>query len=284
VPFVPAVPRPFGPAVPVHSARPFGPAVPVHSALRGAIPDDPRTPKSHWERQESSADEAKQIERDLTDSRFGPVKVCSGAHALEEVFKGVKSPRVLHLASHGFYLPGNRRNPEDRSKPDGNGPAALALARLQRAESSLLRSGIVLAGANKLGDPRDAATAAVDDGWVTAEEVSQMDLRGTEVVVLSACQTALGDDHPGEGVFGLRRAFCYAGAHALVMSLFVVPSDATSKLMGQFYGALRADRDKLNKLEALHAAQLETLHRRREQTGAAHPFFWAGFVLVGNPQ
>src|SRR5258707_4878921 len=91
----------------------------------------------------------------------------------------------------------------------------------------LLRTGIVLAGANALDE--DAAKAGIEDGWVTAEEIALMDLRGTELVMLSACQTGLGDIKTGEGVYGLRRAFLYAGARTLVTSLFEVPDTETDR-------------------------------------------------------
>ena len=82
-------------------------------------------------------------------------------------------------------------------------------------------------------------------------------------------------------MYGLRRAFLYAGARTLVTSLFEVPDEQTRELMGRFYGALKAGR---GKLEALHGAQLELLRQRRAAGGAAHPFFWASFVLVGDPE
>ena len=154
----------------------------------------------------------------------------------------------------------------------------------------MLRSGLVLAGANALGERAGPANApgeqadaepTVDDGWVTAEEIALMDLRGTELVVLSACETGLGRVKIGEGVYGLRRAFLYAGARTLVTSLFEVPDEQTRELMGRFYGALKAGR---GKLEALHGAQLELLRQRRAAGGARHPFFWASFVLVGDPE
>jgi len=154
--------------------------------------------------------------------------------------------------------------------------------RLQRAgdDNPLLRSGLVLTGANALGESSSSA-ALMDDGWVTAEEISLMQLQGTELVVLSACETGLGDVQVGEGVYGLRRAFLNAGARTLISTLFKVPSRQSAEIMGQFYDGLKEG--KKGKLESLHDAQLWAINRRREQGGAAHPFFWAGFVLVGDP-
>jgi len=101
----------------------------------------------------------------------------------------------------------------------------------------------------------------------------------TELVVLSACQTCLGEIKSGEGVFGLRRAFLFAGARTLVTSLFEVPDKDTSDLMKHFYGGLKSGQ---GKLAALHGAELTMLQRRRLSGGAAHPFFWASFVMVGD--
>ena len=103
---------------------------------------------------------------------------------------------------------------------------------------------------------------------------------GTELVVLSACQTGLGDIKTGEGVYGLRRAFLHAGARTLVTSLFEVPDTETRQLMQRFYTGVGAGR---GKLVALHAAQLGMMQERRTSHAATHPFFWASFVLVGNP-
>ena len=144
-------------------------------------------------------------------------------------------------------------------------------------ENPLLRSGIVLAGANTIGD-KDGPVK-VEDGWVTAEEIALLNLHGTELVVLSACQTGLGDIKTGEGVYGLRRAFLHAGARTLVTSLFEVPDTETRELMQRFYTGVSAGQ---GKLRALHGAQLGMIEARRKERGAAHPFFWASFVLVGN--
>ena len=196
-----------------------------------------------------------------------------GAEALEEVLKAMPAPRILHLATHGFFLDHERAAADE----EGSG-ASGARARLKKMDNPLLRSGIVLAGANAIG--KADTSARVDDGWVTAEEIALLNLRGTELVVLSACQTGLGDVRSGEGVFGLRRAFLYAGAKTLVTSLFEVPDRDTRDLMKHFYRNLQAGH---GKLAALHGAQREMLTQRRLAGGAAHPFFWASFILVGDP-
>jgi CHAT domain-containing protein len=230
-----------------------------------------------WRALPGAAAEAGDIQKALTGGAYGPVKAYVGADALEEVLKGLPAPRVLHLATHGFAL--DREQDKEAAEPDPNrAGAGWARGRLKRMDNPLLRSGIVLAGANAVGQKDTPAQA--EDGWVTAEEVALLDLRGCELVVLSACQTGLGEVRSGEGVYGLRRAFLYAGARSLVTSLFEVPDRETRTLMARFYGGLAAGR---GRLEALHGAQRELLRQRRQDRGAAHPFFWASFVLVGDP-
>ncbi len=123
--------------------------------------------------------------------------------ALEAQLKAHKSPRILHLATHGFFLPDQQRNPEKIAGPPGTRGAGL--------ENPLLRSGLALAGANT-ARRQGPLPAEAEDGILTAEDVSGMDLLNTELVVLSACETGLGQVRTGEGVFGLRRSFVLAGA------------------------------------------------------------------------
>jgi tetratricopeptide (TPR) repeat protein len=196
-----------------------------------------------------------------------------GRDALERRLKqSCRSPRILHLATHGFFL---RDQPDTREGASldfglaaGPGPEGGRLP-----ENPLLRSGLALAGANTwLNHGRLPAEA--EDGLLTAEDVSGMDLLATELVVLSACETGLGEVHTGEGVFGLQRAFVLAGAKTLVMSLWSVPDEATRELMVNFYertlgGEPRAD--------ALRAAQTD-LRRRYPD-----PLYWGAFVCLGDP-
>ena len=137
----------------------------------------------------------------------------------------------------------------------------------------LLRSGLVFAGANRLGDH-----TVGEDGILTALEVSGIPLWGTDLVVLNACETGVGETRRGEGVFGLRRAFQLAGARTVVMSLWSVPDEETATLMTSFYRNL--DR---GKSRALQDAQLAMINDRRKKHGAAHPYYWGAFVSVGEP-
>ena len=158
---------------------------------------------------------------------------------LEGNLKSVHSPFILHLATHGFFLEDQKIDPGMEKGP--------------RYENPLLRSGLALAGANtsiKGGTLPDEA----EDGLLTAEDVSGLDLTNTELVVLSACDTGLGEIRTGEGVFGLRRAFMLAGAKTLVMSLWKVADLTTPIIMGRFYDNLL--NKKLPRDESLREAQL----------------------------
>ncbi|MBX7168846.1 MAG: CHAT domain-containing protein [Pirellulales bacterium] len=253
-------------------------------ALRSAPPDATRGLR--WSALAGATNEAHAVEQALAGSPFGPVELLTGDRALEESLKHVNSPRILHIATHGFFLTQQsttdstsevRGASEDASAGDDTDAerGARGLVRLRSVSNPLLRSGIVLAGANDLDE---AGAGGVEDGWVTAEEVSQIDLAGTELVVLSACETGLGDIRGGEGVFGLRRALVHAGAQSVVTSLFSVPDEETQQLMSRFYRYLATGH---SKLAALNQAQLDLLHERRERVGAGHPFFWASFIFVG---
>ncbi|MBA3513230.1 MAG: CHAT domain-containing protein [Pyrinomonadaceae bacterium] len=136
-----------------------------------------------------------------------------------------------------------------------------------KIENRLLRSGLALAGANLRG-------GAGDDGILTALEASGLNLWGTKLVVLSACDTGLGEVRNGEGVYGLRRAFVLAGAESLVMSLWPVSDYSTRKLMTDYYRNLKQG---LGRGAALRQVQLDLLRRNRQ----LHPFYWANFIQSG---
>jgi len=148
-----------------------------------------------------------------------------------------------------------------------------------KIENPLLRSGLVLAGANRLG--MDAPVAGVEDGILTALEISGLSLWGTDLVVLSACETAVGEARQGEGVFGLRRAFQLAGAGTMVMSQWEIPDQETVALMTDFYARMKAG---TGRAKALQEASLALMKERRKRNGAAQPFYWGAFVCVGEPR
>jgi CHAT domain-containing protein len=188
---------------------------------------------------------------------------------------------VLHLATHGFFLGGACESALSSAR-GSNGPASTPAARLSDApppiagENPLVLSGLALAGANH----RSSAGEFEDDGILTAEEVASLDLSGVEWAVLSACETGVGDVRPGEGVFGLRRAFQIAGAHTLIMSLWSVDADATRSWMKALYEARLARH--LGTAESVRAASLKLLNDRRAKKLSTHPFYWAGFVAAGD--
>ncbi len=205
-------------------------------------------------------------------------KLLRGEQATESALKAVGAPLVLHVATHGFFLPavapevpesGDGSGGAGRAAPAGPaavGPMAPPIPR--GAENPLLRAGLALAGANAL-------RSGGEDGILTALEASGLDLWGTRLVVLSACETGVGKVSNGEGVYGLRRALVIAGAESLVMSLWQVDDLATRDLMMRFYKKLEGGQ---GRSEALRAAQLETLAKPAHR----HPFFWAAFQPAGD--
>ncbi|MGE5257587.1 MAG: CHAT domain-containing protein [Hyphomicrobiales bacterium] len=209
-----------------------------------------------------------------------------GAEALEEVLQAHSSPRILHLATHGFFLEdvartdaaGGELQSGERGIVEAEaGPALAVTAAIGvQIQNPLLRSGIALAGAN-----REGADAAGGAGIVTAEEILGMNLWGTEMVVLSACETGLGEVHTGEGVYGLRRAFTQAGAKSMVMSMWSVPDAETKELMIEFYRGIQSG--KLNRCQALRQAALKEMAATKQRRGEANAFYWGAFVFMGEP-
>jgi CHAT domain-containing protein/Tfp pilus assembly protein PilF len=190
-----------------------------------------------------------------------------GSAATKRAVAAVHSPSVLHIATHGFFLKGE-------TTPSTQTSRALALAESTESgeasepvDNPLLRSGIAFAGANLHGDS--------DDGVMTALEASSLDLWGTRLVVLSACETGIGEVRNGEGVYGLRRALALAGAESQVMSLWKVDDTATRDLMISFYTLLKNGG---GRADALREAQLAMLGTN----GRAHPYFWASFIPSGD--
>jgi CHAT domain-containing protein len=180
--------------------------------------------------------------------------------------------RVLHLATHGFFLDGSCLPQSTSATTRGVG----GLISSQRVENPLRLSGLAFAGANRRGQIKTDE----DDGILTAEEVAMLDLQGVEWAVLSACDTGVGEIKAGEGVFGLRRAFQVAGARTVIMSLWSVDDQATRAWMRALYEG-RFQRQ-LSTADAVHQASLTVLRDRRARGQSTHPFFWAAFVAAGD--
>lgn len=200
----------------------------------------------------------------------------SGAGATETALRDVSSPRILHIATHGFFRPSP--NPQETGR------------------ETLVRAGVVLAGANN-GGPG----AADDDGLLTALEASTLDLMGTQLVVLSACETGVGVARSGEGVFGLQRAIAVAGARTLVMSAWQVDDEATRALMVAYYKRLARGEGRAQAMRQVQLSMLEgersaevlakargacppsgCIRQGDERTTWAHPYYWASFRVTGD--
>ncbi|MCX6165991.1 MAG: CHAT domain-containing protein, partial [Ignavibacteriae bacterium] len=188
-----------------------------------------------WVYLKGTLDEAEKI-NDIFKQNGITADVFEKGEATESALKSLSyskqknSPTVLHIATHGFFFPDISRDYNKMELQRNFGQEM----KLQISENPLRRSGLILAGANRFWQGENNIEG-VDDGIVTAEEVSMLDLRNTELVVLSACETGLGDIKGGEGVYGLQRAFKVAGAKTIIMSLWKVPDKETVELMELFY-------------------------------------------------
>jgi CHAT domain-containing protein len=239
---------------------------------------------------------------DLSQARFGPLKgtaseaialknllvdarVLTQEQATEAALKKVAGPRILHIATHGFFLPDQPQETiaQTRGLSLGGGPQKV------KGENPLLRSGLAFAGANQLQD------GAGEDGVLTALEAAGLDLWGTKLVVLSACETGVGDVKSGDGVYGLRRALILAGAESELMSLWQVSDAATRDLMVEYYKLLQAGEGRTSALRRVQLAMLKSEVQSQQSPGSGqnegagkngedrrHPFFWASFIPIGD--
>lgn len=208
-----------------------------------------------FDRLRGTASEGQAIGKILDDA-----VVLTGRLATESSLKQVKEPSVLHVATHGFFL-------IDQPEPLAGQLGDNGFTRGLRTENPLLRSGLALAGANGL-------QSGAEDGVLTALEAANLDLWGTELVTLSACETGVGDVENGEGVYGLRRALVLAGSESQVMSLWKVDDDATKDLMVDYYRRLVAGE---GRSEALRQVQFRMLKSKDR----SHPYYWASFIPSG---
>jgi CHAT domain-containing protein len=195
--------------------------------------------------------------------------VLTRGQATESALKQLHSPGILHVATHGFFL-----RDQELELVGGRGVGAATVRSVtapdQPVENPLLRSGLALAGVNlRLG-----RADREDDGVLTALEAAGLDLFGTKLVVLSACDTGVGEVKNGEGVFGLRRALSLAGSETQVMSLWPVSDLGARDLMTEYYKGLERGEGRGDGLRRVQLEMLKSKSRR-------HPFYWASFIQSG---
>lgn len=224
----------------------------------------------NWNYLEGTAREVNSIAKLLSSSAWQPL-VKKGNEATEEFFKstgidGQKSPYVLHVATHGYFFP-DMKEVGSSQLADGNKEPVFKMS-----DHPMLRSGLIMSDGNYAWKNGKPLTPDTEDGILTAYEISHLNLSNTELVILSACETGLGDIQGNEGVYGLQRAFKIAGVKYIIMSLWQVPDKQTSLLMTTFYKKWLENN--LPIPDAFHAAQKEL------REAGLDPYQWAGFVLI----
>ncbi len=285
---------------------------PSYGPLRGSGPGVPSLLPGYFTPLPGTATEAETIAGLLKGSRL-----LLGPEASESALKQLSSPELLHIATHGFFFPKQRRAPTSgatdlrgvnvvaaqRPVPSADDQEPVSLSQNESLgqalddlpDSPMLRAGIALAGANQRWKGRyywqgNLAIATVpieqlkrlqtsqlkaeEDGILSALELAGLDLAGTRLVVLSACETGLGEVRSGEGVYGLRRALSLAGAHSQIVSLWNVADAATRDLMIDLYKRMLSGD---NPIKALVEAQRAML--RSEDY--SHPYYWSAFIASG---
>jgi CHAT domain-containing protein/Tfp pilus assembly protein PilF len=230
------------------------------STLRSEVSEYP------WPPLPGTRQEAEAIQRLIPRAQ-----VFLGQEASKQRLMELRTPSVLHLATHGFFLENEATPPDSRALGASGNPGPPAL----RPADPLLRSGLVLAGARApaSGAPEQSASARLDSTLVTALELAGLNLWGTQLVVLSACDTGRGDVKLGQGIYGLRRALVVAGAQTVVMSLWKVNDDSTRLLMESYYQNLLAGQ---GRALALQNAMLTV------RQSLPHPYSWAPFISLGS--
>jgi len=220
-----------------------------------------------WSYLNGTLTEAEEVSETLADYDFR-VATYTGAKANEESFKalsGKKSPEIIHLATHGFFFP----DPKQQKRRDNLMFQQMGDNTYYIADNPLMRSGLLFAGANTIWSGGEIP-GELEDGVLTAYEVSNMNLFNTKLVTLSACETGLGDIKGSEGVYGLQRSFKMAGVDYLIMSLWQVPDKETQEFMSLFYKNLTSG-------QPIAKAFRNTQKVMRQKY---EPFYWAGFVLL----
>jgi CHAT domain-containing protein len=208
--------------------------------------------------------EVEGINKTLTSTAWN-TQLLTGNDAMESNLKQMDSPRILHIATHGYFM-------EDVKPENDNGMRMMGMDVQRVAENPMLRSGLLLAGCNKTLADNTPLTGA-DNGILTAYEAGLLDLSKTELVVLSACETGKGEILNGEGVQGLRKAMTDAGAEHILMSLWKVDDKVTSEYMQTFYG---------HYAQGKSIREAYNLTRNEIKQKYPQPYYWGAFVLVGD--
>ncbi len=237
------------------------------TSSRSALDPEARKRIGPWQDLPATRTEAQKITETLRDSSF-TVDLRMDTMASEAFFKslgtsGKASPPLLHIATHGFFFPD-----PDKHEDDGKSNKSVFIA----SDQPMMRSGLILAGGNYAWQNGQPIHEGDEDGILTAYEISQLDLSQTQLVVLSACETGLGDIQGNEGVYGLQRAFKIAGSRYLVMTLWQVPDVHTKELWIRFY------RNWLESNMTIPDAFRKTQNEMKERF--ISPYSWAGFVLL----
>ena len=224
-----------------------------------------------WSYLPGTKEEAEAISTTLTSKRVKN-ELLEGEAGTEESFKSLGGARkdVIHIATHGFYWT------ETEAGRSGMETSSFMLdgeSRAPKEDKALTRSGLLFAGAQNTFDGKEIPID-VEDGILTAKDISRMDLRGTDLVVISACQSGLGEVS-GEGVFGLQRGFKKAGVQSIVMSLWEVDDTATKIMMTRFYENLAKGKSKYDSFR-------EAQNYLRKYDGGLYdePEYYAAFVLL----
>jgi CHAT domain-containing protein len=225
------------------------------------------------ERLKTSNDEAQAARPSLERLMRKPVAFVTRAQATESSFKSLQGPSVVMVSSHGFFLNAEGQVMRAAAIQSANGPSHSEAM----AANPMLRCGLMLADCNQ----HISIDRMENDGILSGAEIAKVNLRGTRLAVLSACETGLGSLEATGGVIGLQSAFHEAGAQCVVSTLWKVPDASTSDLTGDFFRELAGNRDVL---ASVQSAQKAAIARRKSQHGVANPYFWAAFNVSGSTE
>lgn len=246
-----------------------------HSYLRGNSSNwrmESLKIRSGWNQLPGTEFEANEIRSILANNGYS-VETISGIKANEESFKALSGREIstIHIATHGFFLSEQK---EIKKNAFLNPTMSDNIGRID----PMLRSGLLFAGANRVWTGK-RSIEGIDDGILTAKEIASLNFSKVNLIVLSACQTGLGDVEANEGVYGLQRAFKLAGAETLIMSLWEVDDAATSLLMKSFYEEYIKGKEK----DVAFKFAINKVRNYKDETGKcpfSYPYYWAAFIML----